>query len=79
MPSIRVQLDDATYKGLNQVAPATKRKRTEFIRAAVKEAIRKREYAAMREAYRKQPDSASESDSWSNCEKFEAGSKPTCG
>jgi hypothetical protein len=53
-----------------QVAPAAKRKRTEFIRAAVKEAIRKREYADVREAYRKQPDSASESESWSNCETY---------
>ena len=56
---------------MNQVAPEAKRKRTEFIRAAVKEAIRKREYADIREAYRKQPDSGSESDSWANCEKFE--------
>ena len=72
MRSILVQLDDATYKALNHVAPAAaKRKRTEFIRTAVKEAIRKREYAGMREAYRKQPDSPSEADSWSNCEKFE--------
>ena len=71
MPSILVQLDDATYKALNRMAPAAKRKRTEFIRAALKEAIRKREYAGMREAYRQQPDSGSESDSWSNCEKFE--------
>jgi hypothetical protein len=53
------------------VAPAAKRKRTEFIRTAVKEAIRKRQYADMREAYRKQPDSASEADSWADCEKFE--------
>jgi predicted transcriptional regulator len=71
MPSILVQLDDVTYKALNMVAPAAKRKRMEFIRAALKEAIRKREYADMREAYRKQPDSAAESDDWSNCEKFE--------
>ena len=71
MPSILVQLDDATYKALNLVAPAAKRRRTEFIRAAVKEAIQRRACADMREAYRKQPDSASESDSWSNCEKFE--------
>jgi metal-responsive CopG/Arc/MetJ family transcriptional regulator len=70
MPSIRVELDDATYRALNQVAPAVKRKRAEFIRAAITEAIRKREYADMREAYRKQPDSASDSDSWSNCEKY---------
>jgi predicted transcriptional regulator len=71
VPSILVQLDDATYKALNHVAPAAKRKRTEFIRAAVKEAIRRRVNADMREAYRNQPDSASEADSWSNCEKFE--------
>jgi hypothetical protein len=42
----------------------------EFIRAAVKEAIRKRASADIREAYRKQPDSPAESDSWSNCEKY---------
>ena len=52
-----------------KVAPAAKRKRAEFIPAAITEALRKREYADMRAAYRRQPDSASESDSWSNCEK----------
>jgi methionyl-tRNA synthetase len=57
---------------LNQIAPAAKRKRTEFIRQAVKEAIRRQEYARMREAYLKRPDSAADSDDWSNCEKFEA-------
>jgi hypothetical protein len=31
----------------------------------------RRFWADMREAYRRQPDSGSESDSWSNCEKFE--------
>ena len=72
MPSILIQLDDATYKALNQVAPAAKRRRTEFIRQAVKEAIRRQEYARIREAYRKHPDSAADSDDWSNCEKFEA-------
>jgi predicted transcriptional regulator len=71
MRSILVQLDDATFKALNQVAPAAKRQRTEFIRSAVKEAIRRRACADMREAYRKQPDTAAEPDSWSNCEKFE--------
>ena len=53
-----------------KVTPSAKGKRTELIRTAVEEPIRKREYADMREAYRKQPDSASESDSWSNCEKY---------
>ena len=72
MPSILIQIDDATYKALDQVAPAAKRQRAEFIRQAIKEAIRKREYARIRDAYRKQPDSATEADDWSNCEDFEA-------
>ena len=58
--------------GRRKVAPAVKRKHTGFSLAAAKEALRKREYADMREAYRKQPDAASEADSWSNCERFEA-------
>jgi hypothetical protein len=57
---------------LNQNAPDAKRKRTEFIRQAVKDAIRKQAYERIREAYRKQPDSVSDSDDWSDCEKFEA-------
>jgi len=72
MPSILIRLDDATYKALNQIAPAVKAKRTEFIRQAVKEAIRKHEYERIRAAYRKQPNFAAGSDDWSNCEKFEA-------
>lgn len=72
MPSILIQLDEPTFKALNRIAPAAQRKRAEFIRAAVKAAIRQREYARMREAYRKQPDSASEADDWSNSEAFEA-------
>ena len=71
MPSILIQLDDSTYRALNQVAPAAKRQRTEFIRRAVKEAIRKCEFERMREAYRKQPDSAADADDWSNCEEFQ--------
>jgi len=71
MPSILIQLDDATFRALNQIVPAAKRKRTEFIRQAVKEAIRRKEYTRIREAYLKQPDSAADSDDWSNCKKFE--------
>ena len=72
MPSILIHLDDATYRALNQLAPSAKRQRTEFIRRAVKEAIRKREYANIREAYRQKPDSAAEADDWSTREEFEA-------
>lgn len=72
MRSILIQLDDVTYKALNQVAPAAKRRRTEFIRQAVKDAIRRQEYTRIREAYRKQPDSAADADDWSSREEFDA-------
>jgi hypothetical protein len=62
--------------GRRKVATPARVKRTEFIRTAFEEAIRKREYADIREAYRKQPDAASDCDSWSNCEKFEE--RPSC-
>ena len=71
MPSILVQFDDATMRQLNRVAPAAKRQRTEFIRRAVKDAIRRQEFARMREAYRQNPDSAAEADDWSSAEEFE--------
>lgn len=70
MPSILIQIDDATLKSLEKVAPAAKRHRAEFIRRAVKEAIRRQEYQQIREAYRKQPDSASEADDWSSAEEW---------
>jgi hypothetical protein len=44
MPSILIQLDEQLLRSLNKVAPAAKRQRAEFIRQAVKDAIRKREY-----------------------------------
>ncbi len=72
MPSILVQLDDATFRALDRIAPPAKRKRTQFIREAVKTAIRKQEYAQMRQAYGKRPDAADEADNWEGCEKFEA-------
>jgi predicted transcriptional regulator len=67
MPSILIQLDDSTLKSLNKIAPAAKRQRAEFIRQAVKDAIRKREYEQIREAYLRQPDSA-DADDWSSAE-----------
>ena len=72
MPSILIHLDDATFHALNKIAPAAKRLRTEFIRRAVKEAIRKQEFERMREAYRRQPDSEAEADDWSNAEEYRA-------
>ena len=78
MHSILIQLDGATYKALNQVAPSAKRGRTEFIRQAVKEAIRRHEDARIREAYRKQPDSAA--GGWGRrfaCRALSGASTPT--
>lgn len=71
MKSLLIQLDDATYKALNRIAPARERRRSEFIREAVRKEIRRAEYAAMKKAYLQQPDSAADADDWSNPEKFE--------
>lgn len=70
MDSILIHLDKATTDALERIAPARERKRSEFIRGAIKEAIRRHEYALMREAYRRKPDSAAEADDWSTAEAF---------
>jgi metal-responsive CopG/Arc/MetJ family transcriptional regulator len=72
MPSILIQLDEATYQALDRIVASAKTKRTQFIRDAVKAAIRQHESRQMREAYRKYPDSAREADNWARCEKFKA-------
>ncbi len=71
MPSILIQVDQPLLLALNKVAPVEKRQRAEFIRQAVREAIRKREYEQIREAYRLQPDSAADADEWSNAEEWQ--------
>jgi predicted transcriptional regulator len=70
MKSLLIQLDDPTYKALNQIAPARKRVRSEFIRQAIRQAVRNAEYAAMKQAYLAQPDSEAEADDWSTAEEF---------
>ena len=72
MPSILIQVDESLLRSLNKVAPAAKRQRAEFIRQAVREAVRQREYEQIREAYRLQPDSAEDADDWSNAEEWKA-------
>ena len=64
MPQVLVHFDDATLKAIDRIAPAAKRKRADFIRRAVKDAIFRQETDRMREAYRRQPDSAEGSDAW---------------
>jgi metal-responsive CopG/Arc/MetJ family transcriptional regulator len=72
MPSILIQFDKRTLESLKKIAPTAKRQRGEFIRQAVKEAIRRREYEQIREAYLRQPDSAQEADDWSSAEEWKA-------
>ena len=70
MKSIRIELDEATYKALIQIAPTAKRLRAQFIRDALREAIRRAEYVEIRRAYVAQPDSESEADDWSTAEEY---------
>ena len=70
MKSLLIQLDDATVRALDRIAPARERRRSEFIRTAIRNAIHQAEYEAMRKAYQRQPDSEAEADDWSNAEEF---------
>lgn len=70
MKALLIQLDEQTLAALNRVAAPDKRKRSEFIRQAIRKAIRQAEFNTMREAYHKQPDSAADSDEWSTAEEY---------
>jgi metal-responsive CopG/Arc/MetJ family transcriptional regulator len=72
MKPLLIQLDEQTLVALNRVAAPGKRQRSEFIRQAIRRAIRQAEYRAMRAAYRKQPDSVQDADDWSTPEAFTA-------
>lgn len=72
MKSLLIQLDEPTYRALNRIAPAAKRKRAEFVRAAIRKAIIETEETRTRRAYREQPDSESEADDWANPEKWKS-------
>jgi metal-responsive CopG/Arc/MetJ family transcriptional regulator len=68
MKSLLVQLDEPTYRALNRIAPAAKRQRAEFVRAAIRKAIRETEEDRTERAYLQQPDSEAEADDWSSAE-----------
>lgn len=70
MKSFLVLLDDGTYRALNDVAPAARRRRSQFIRQAIRQAIREAEYAAIRAAYQARPDSEADADDWSSPEEY---------
>lgn len=75
MKSLLVQLDDPTLRALNRLAPVAKRQRAEFVRTAIRKAIREAEEERTRLAYLSQPDSDSEADDWSNAEPWQMASK----
>jgi metal-responsive CopG/Arc/MetJ family transcriptional regulator len=70
MKSLLIQMDEPTLAALNRVAEPGKRRRSEFVRQAIRAAIRQAEYRAMREAYRRQPDSPLDADDWSTAEQY---------
>jgi len=57
MKTLIVELDDDVAAKLEQVAPGRARRRSEFIRNAVRKALWEIEEQATAEAYRRQPDS----------------------
>jgi predicted transcriptional regulator len=56
MKQILLEIDDRLAERLESLAPARSRKRSEFLRRAIQEAIWALEEAATREAYLRQPD-----------------------
>lgn len=56
MKQVIVELDEALLRQLAKVAPARSRKRSEFIRAAIRKALWELEEQQTREAYLTQPD-----------------------
>lgn len=72
MKSLLVQLDEPTYRTLNRVAPIAKRQRTEFVRTAIRKAIREAEEERTRRGYLQQPDSEPDADDWSSAEEWKA-------
>jgi hypothetical protein len=55
---IILELDTTTAKELEAIAPARDRRRSEFVRRALRRALDEEIEARMREAYRRQPDDA---------------------
>ncbi len=71
MKSVLIELDEATFEALNRIAPPAKRLRAEFIRKAIRKAIREVEYERIHQAYLALPDSEAEADDWSTAEVYE--------
>jgi metal-responsive CopG/Arc/MetJ family transcriptional regulator len=72
MESLLIQIDAATLRALNRIAPTAQRKRAEFVRAAIRKAIFEAEERRTRLAYRKQPDIETAADDWRDAEEWQA-------
>jgi predicted DNA-binding protein len=58
MKQLLIEIDPETAARLDRVAPSRSRRRSEFIRAAIRRALWEIEERATEQAYRRQPDSA---------------------
>ena len=58
MKQMLIELDPETAAKLEKVAPARSRRRSEFVRAAIRRALWEVEERATRDAYLRQPDLA---------------------
>ena len=74
MKQMLIQIDDELAVRLEKVAPSRSRKRSEFVRAALRKALWEIEERATAEAYRRQPDSAT--DAYFEPRVWEPGSRP---
>jgi metal-responsive CopG/Arc/MetJ family transcriptional regulator len=70
MESLLIQIDEATLRALDRVAPAAQRKRAEFVRAAIRKAIFEAEEERTRLAYLKHPDTETVADDWRDAEEW---------
>jgi hypothetical protein len=61
---------ESTRKRMSGVRGQAKRKRPLFVRPSAHQENRPAEYEAIREAYRKQPDSVHDADDWSTAEEY---------
>jgi predicted transcriptional regulator len=72
MKKLLVELDDETAEQLERVAPARSRRRSQFVRSAIRRALWELEEQATAQAYRMKPDSAE--DGYADPEVWEASS-----
>jgi len=60
MKQILIEIDDELAEVLEKVAPTRSRRRSEFVRHAIRQALWDLEEQATAEAYRQQPDSSAD-------------------